>query len=99
MSNEPAEFLTRNTDPVSCIVGGKVDQSDDWGIEDQLSHPNQPKDGYGESRNVDRREIADSAELLVEDFDDSRAFRGIPMDCLMDCLPDQQRRQLREKRR
>jgi hypothetical protein len=88
VSNEASKFLTRDIDPISCIVGGQIDQLDERRIKDQLTHPNEPKDGGGKTRNVDRCEIANSAKLPVKHFDDPGTFRGIPMNRLVNRLPD-----------
>lgn len=83
-----AEFLARNTDPISCVVGGQVDQPHQRGIDGHLGDSNKPEDRRGEARDIDRCEIANRAELLVAYFNDPRSLRSISMDRLMNSLPD-----------
>ena len=89
MADKPTEFLTRNANPISCIIGGQIDQLNERRIENQFSHSNEPQYRDGKSGNIDSSEIANRAKFLVEDLDDSRAFHSIPVNCLMNRLPDQ----------
>jgi len=96
MSDQAAELLARNAYPIRGIVRREVNKLYERGIEDQFRHANRPEDGYCKTGHVDRCEIAKSAELLVENLDDSRSLDSISMNDLVYCLPSQQRHQLRE---
>jgi hypothetical protein len=63
VSDESVELLARNADPFGGVVWGEIDQLDERWIKNQFGHANKPKDGYGETGDIDGGEVTKSAKL------------------------------------